>query len=71
MKIGSTRWPPAVFLKKRGTDLSAVNQIANEKELEAARLSVPAFSERLILPFLEVSVSVITPPPAAPLPVQG
>ncbi len=34
-------------------------------------LSVPAFSERLILPFLEVSGSVITQPPAAPLPVQG
>jgi hypothetical protein len=29
MKIGSAKWPPAVFLKKRGTDLSAVNQIAN------------------------------------------
>jgi hypothetical protein len=57
MKIGPMKWPPPVFLKKRGTDLliSAVNQIANEKELEAARLSVPAFSERLILPFLEVS----------------
>jgi len=65
-------WPPPVFLKKRGTDLSAMNQIPNYKELEAARLlSVPAFSERLILPFLEVSGSVIAPPPAAPLPVQG
>jgi hypothetical protein len=40
MKIGPMKWPPPVFLKKRGTDLSAVNQIANEKELEAARLSV-------------------------------
>jgi hypothetical protein len=64
MKILSTKWPPAVFLKKRGTDLSAVNQIANQKELEGARLSVPAFSERLLLPVLEVSGSVITPPPA-------
>jgi hypothetical protein len=50
-KIGPTKWSPAVFLKKRGTDLSAVNRIANQKELEGARLSVPVFQKDLYCPF--------------------